>query len=158
MGLGQPEVTTLEFYFHDRVSGPNKTAVLITAPSTNYSTFFGQLRMIDDPFTYGPDMSSGIVGRAQGMYGGADLNAVGLVMALNFVFKVGPHNGSTLSMLGHNAAFDKVREMPIVGGTGEFQFATGFARASTISLSDKGNAVVHYNVTVFHYPQAAFGF
>ncbi|CAA0842796.1 Dirigent protein 21 [Striga hermonthica] len=155
MGLGCPQATNLHFYFHDIVSGPNPTAVRIAAPRANYSMFFGTLVMIDDPLTYGPDMSSGIMGRAQGMYGSADLEVAGLVMVLNFVFTDGDYKGSTLSLLGRNAVMDKVREMPILGGTGKFRFATGYARARTYHWDfTTGDAVVEYHVTVFHYGQA----
>ncbi|GER39937.1 disease resistance-responsive (dirigent-likeprotein) family protein [Striga asiatica] len=155
VGLGFPQVTNITFYFHDIVSGPNPTAVRIAAPKAKYPMFFGGLIMIDDPLTYGPDMSSGIMGRAQGMYGSADLEVSGLVMVLNFVFTEGEHKGSTLSLLGRNAVMDKVREMPILGGTGKFRFATGFAQASTYHLDfTTGDAVVEYHVTVFHFGQA----
>ncbi|KAM0980903.1 hypothetical protein ACFX2J_014023 [Malus domestica] len=73
-------------------------------------------------------------------------------MALNFVFVEGKYNGSTLSVLGRNAVLSAVREMPIVGGSGLFRFARGYAHASTHQFDIKtGDAVVEYNVYVFHY-------
>ncbi|CAA0829919.1 Dirigent protein 23 [Striga hermonthica] len=152
MGLGKPmpkpKVTNLEFYFHDTFSGRNPTAVPIARPKKQFSTLFGTLVMIDDPLTEGPDIGSKAVGRAQGMYGGSDLETMSLTMALNFVFN---EDGSTLSMLGRNPVMEKVREMPIIGGTGKFLMANGFALASTVSANAQGDAVVHYNVTVFQY-------
>merc|ERR1711915_1135544 len=75
-----------------------------------------------------------------------------LLMATTFVFQSGKYNGSTLSMLGKNAVFDQVREMPIVGGSGLFRLSRGYALAHTHSFDPKtGNAVVEYNVTVLHY-------
>ncbi|KAI3683653.1 hypothetical protein L1987_84165 [Smallanthus sonchifolius] len=98
--------------------------------------------MMDDPLTVGPEPGSKLVGRAQGMYASADLKELGLLMVLNYYFTEGKYNGSTLSILGRNSAFTPVREMPVVGGTGIFRFARGYAQAKTHSVDFKrGNAV-----------------
>ncbi|GMH28378.1 hypothetical protein Nepgr_030221 [Nepenthes gracilis] len=73
-------------------------------------------------------------------------------MVLNFAFMEGKYNGSSLSMLGRNAALSGVREMPIVGGSGLFRFARGYAKAKTHTFDVRsGDAVVEYDVYVFHY-------
>ncbi|KAK6117513.1 hypothetical protein DH2020_048733 [Rehmannia glutinosa] len=154
MGLKREKLSHLHFYFHDIVSGRNPTAVRVAGAATTNSsaTGFGFMVMIDDPLTLGPHMGSKIVGRAQGIYGSADLTNVGLLMAMNFVFTEGKFNGSTLSVLGRNAVFSAVREMPIVGGSGVFRFGRGYAEARTHEFNLKtGDAVVEYNVYVFHY-------
>ncbi|CAN1772852.1 Dirigent protein 20 [Linum perenne] len=57
-----------------------------------------------------------------------------------------------LSVLGRNNPFSGVREMPVVGGSGVFRFARGYAQARTHWIDLKsGDAVVEYNVYVFHY-------
>ncbi|XP_021845372.1 dirigent protein 21-like [Spinacia oleracea] len=154
MGLKkQQNLTHLHFYFHDYVQGSNQTALRIAqAPSTNKSSSgFGALVMIDDPLTEGPEHDSKIVGYAQGMYGFADQKQPGLVMVMNYVFVEGEYNGSTLSLLGRNQVMNKVREMSIVGGSGVFRFATGYAQAKTVTLLDKfGASVVEYDVYVQH--------
>ncbi|TXG49794.1 hypothetical protein EZV62_025669 [Acer yangbiense] len=108
------KLTHLHFYFHDIVTAKNPTAVRVAeATMTNASsTFFGAVSMMDDPLTVAPELSSKMVGRAQGIYA----------------------------------------EMPIVGGSGVFRFARGYAQAKTYSWNPKtGNAVVEYNVYVLHY-------
>ncbi|CAI0402585.1 unnamed protein product [Linum tenue] len=152
--LKKEKLSHLRFYFHDIVAGPNPTAVqIVRAPSTNLSsTGFGMVAMIDDPLTAGPEPTSKLVGRAQGIYGSASLGDVGLLMALNFAFVDGKFNGSTLSILGRNAVMSPVREMPVVGGSGVFRFARGYAQARTRKFNLRtGDAVVEYNVYVFHY-------
>ncbi|XP_024038135.1 dirigent protein 22-like [Citrus clementina] len=152
--LRKEKLSHLHFYFHDIVSGKNPTAVRVAqAAMTNHSpTLFGVVVMIDDPLTMEPEPSSRLVGRAQGIYASASQNETGLLMAMNFSFMEGKYNGSTLSVLGRNAVLSTVREMPIVGGSGLFRFARGYAQAKTHAFDPKtGDAVVEYNVYVFHY-------
>ncbi|KAL7147806.1 hypothetical protein ABFS83_06G133100 [Erythranthe nasuta] len=155
MGLKTEKLSHLHFYFHDIVRGQYPTAYRVaeSAITNSSATRFGFVEIIDDPLTVGPNISSKTVGRAQGMYASADLNNLGLLMVLNYVFTEGKFNGSTLSILGRNAVYSAVREMPIVGGSGVFRFARGYARASTheINMQITGVAVVEYNVYVFHY-------
>ena len=73
-------------------------------------------------------------------------------LTMNFAFTEGKYNGSTLTILGRNAVFHKVREMPVIGGSGVFRFARGYAEANTHWIEIKsGDVVVEYNVYVFHY-------
>ncbi|KAK7336679.1 hypothetical protein VNO77_17225 [Canavalia gladiata] len=154
LGLRKEKLSHLHFYFHDIVSGRKPTVVRVAeAHVTNTSsTLFGLVAMIDDPLTVGPEPGSKLVGKAQGIYGSAGQDETSLVMVMNFAFTEGKYNGSTLSILGRNAVFSAVREMPIVGGSGAFRFARGYAQATTHTFDLKtGDAVVEYNVHVFHY-------
>ncbi|KAI5647871.1 hypothetical protein M9H77_33876 [Catharanthus roseus] len=145
-------VTTLQFYFHDILSGRNPTAVQIVPPSRSSTTSFGLLNMVDDPLTIGPDPNSKLVGRARGMYGSAGQTDFGLIMVMSFVFTDGIYDGSSFSLLSINPAGDPVREMAIVGGTGLFRLARGYAIATTYSFDgNTGDAVVGYNVTLATY-------
>ncbi|CAN0927580.1 Dirigent protein 2 [Linum grandiflorum] len=112
-----------------------------TVVKINASNLFGVLVMADDPLTVDPDAGSAVVGRAQGLYGSASLSEPAAVMLLNFAFTE-----------GRNAIFDDVREMPVVGGTGVFRFARGYAEARTYKVDTvKFNVVVEYDVYVSHY-------
>ncbi|KAJ7982292.1 Dirigent protein [Quillaja saponaria] len=145
------KTTHLHFYFHDILDGSNPTAMRIISPPNKSVGGFGTTFMMDDPLTEGPEPDSKIVGRAQGMYALASQHEMGLLMVLNFAFTEGIYNGSALSILGRNPILKKVREMPIVGGSGIFRFARGYALAKTVWLDRKsGDAVVEYNVTVSH--------
>ncbi|CAI0402726.1 unnamed protein product [Linum tenue] len=144
LGLHRKEkLTHLKFYFHDIVSGRNPTAVPVArAAMTNTSrSLFGLVNMMDDPLTVGPKSSSRPVGRAQGIYASASQTELSFLMVLNFAFTE-----------GRNSVFSGVREMPVVGGSGAFRFARGYAQARTHEFDLKtGDAVVEYNVYVFHY-------
>ncbi|CAL9198209.1 dirigent protein 22-like [Musa acuminata AAA Group] len=150
------KLSHLRFYWHDVVSGPDPTAVPVAraaASSTNASgSGFGTVVMIDDPMTVGPELSSRLVGRAQGFYALAAKEETALLMAMNLAFVEGKYNGSTITVLGRNAVFSGVREMPVVGGSGLFRLARGYAQARTYSVNlGTRDAVVEYNVFVMHY-------
>ncbi|KAI9077285.1 hypothetical protein K1719_028485 [Acacia pycnantha] len=153
LGLRKEKLTHLHFYFHDIVSGRKPSAVKVAeALMTNTSsTNFGLEAVVDDPLTTGPELGSKLVGKAQGIYASAAQDDQALLMVLNLVFTGGKYNGSYLSLLGRNTV-RTVREMPIVGGSGLFRFARGFAQGKTYTFDPKtGDAVVEYNVYVFHY-------
>ncbi|CAH8356753.1 unnamed protein product [Eruca vesicaria subsp. sativa] len=148
LGLNQENLTHLHFYFHD-MYGRNPTSVEVAeAAQTNISkTYFGSVFVMDCPLTTHPNISSKRIGYAQGM----TAYELGLLMILHFVFTEGEYNGSTISILGRNLVFENVREMPIVGGSGVFRFARGYAEGKTFQLDVKtGNATLEYNVFVLH--------
>ncbi|WCJ34060.1 Disease resistance-responsive (dirigent-like protein) family protein [Euphorbia peplus] len=108
--------------------------------------------MADNPLTLKPDINSKLVGKAQGFYGSASQSDFDFLMIFNLVFTEGKFNGSSLSLLGHNAIFSGVREMPIVGGSKIFRFARGYALAKTHTFDlTTNNAIVEYDVYVLHY-------
>ncbi|CAF1927786.1 hypothetical protein Bca4012_071400 [Brassica carinata] len=148
----KPEkLTHLHFYFHDVITGDKPTAIRVAAPpgANSSAVSFGVVMIADDPLTEGPDPSSKEVGRAQGMYVSTDMNMLSFTMVFNLVFTEGEFNGSTIAMYGRNPIMSKVREMPIIGGTGVFRFARGYAQARTYKLVGL-NAVVEYNVFIWH--------
>ncbi|ONK77465.1 uncharacterized protein A4U43_C02F6800 [Asparagus officinalis] len=145
------KLSHLHFYYQEVVSGPKPTAIPVTKPLDN-TTLFGMITVIDNRLTQGPSPNSTELGRAQGMHAGSAQGEAGLLMAMNLYFTEGKYNGSVLTILGRNPVMHPVREMPVVGGSGLFRFATGFALVKTYFFdSEKGDAVVEYNVTVMHY-------
>ncbi|CAN1278034.1 Dirigent protein 7 [Linum perenne] len=145
LGLAREKQTHLHFYFHDIITAPpTRTAYplnLDVVAKINSSTLFGMLVMADEPLTLEPSINSTLVGRAQGMYGSASLMDAAFFMVFNFAFS---H--------GRNAIFDDVREMPIIGGTGAFRFARGYAVAKRIVLDFNALLVVReLDVYVSHY-------
>ncbi|KVH90884.1 Plant disease resistance response protein [Cynara cardunculus var. scolymus] len=76
-----------------------------------------------------------MVGRAQGLYGVASQEETSMLVAMNFMFTTGKYNGSTLMVFGRNPVYQKVREMPVVGGSGLFRFAS--VQARTYGLNTK---------------------
>ncbi|CAK9178705.1 unnamed protein product [Ilex paraguariensis] len=151
-GFKKEKLSHFCIYWHDIVSGRSPTSVSVTQPSINSSTGFGVMNMIDNPLTEGPELSSKLVGRAQGFYASASQQEIGLIMAMNFAFIEGKYNGSTITVLGRNSVFNKVREMPVIGGSGLFRFARGYVQARTHTFDiNTGDATVKYDCYVMHY-------
>ncbi|KAK4441026.1 Dirigent protein 19 [Sesamum alatum] len=144
------KLSRFRVYWHDIIGGRNPTSVQVVRSPTHNG--FGTVNMIDNPLTLGPELSSKLVGKAQGFYALASQEELGLLMTMNFVFTEGKYNGSTIAVLGRNAVFNEVREMPVIGGSGLFRFARGYVQARTHTLDAKtGDATVEYNVYVMHY-------
>ncbi|XP_057518047.1 dirigent protein 23-like [Amaranthus tricolor] len=150
---GHEQKTTLQFYFHETAHGKAQSLVKIAQrQETNLtSNPFGELYMADNPITVSPDPNSLHVGQAQGMYGVASKEELSLIMALTYNFVEGVYNGSSISLLCRNPIMESIREFPVVGGTGLFRMARGYALAQTYLWNhDTGIVIVGYNVTVFH--------
>ncbi|XP_010999586.1 PREDICTED: dirigent protein 22-like [Populus euphratica] len=151
---GMEKKTGLHFYFHDISSGKNRTSTTIAQPlnMTATASFFGSTSRADVLLREGPEPTSKLVGRALGIYAFASQHNAVLLMVMNFAFVDGIYNGSSLSILGRKAIFDIVREMPVVGGSGVFRLARGYALEKTFSFNLKaGVAVIEYNVSVVHF-------
>ncbi|KAK7285433.1 hypothetical protein RJT34_20206 [Clitoria ternatea] len=158
LGFREEKLTHIRFFFHEVVTSSKPSIVIATEPlrgKSNCPLPFGSLVVMEDALTIGPELESKQVGKAQGFYistaqtEGTELE---LVMGMTYAFTEGEFNGSTLSVLGRNVIISEVREMPIIGGTGAFRFARGFVRAKSVKVDYlKGDAVVEYNVYVFHY-------
>ncbi|XP_030453253.1 dirigent protein 22-like [Syzygium oleosum] len=148
------KLTRFLVYVHDQNAGSNATTVNVAqASTTNQSaTSFGLVGIFDDALTMGPEMSSKNLGRLQGMVAFASRTEVAVLMSMNFVFTKGKYNGSSLTVVGRNLLFSKVREMPIVGGTGLFRLARGYVQTSTYLFDpNTGLLVLVYDFSVYHY-------
>nr|GFD35528.1 dirigent protein 23-like [Tanacetum cinerariifolium] len=96
--------------------------------------------------------NSKLIGHARGMYGQAAQNDLGLIMVLTYGFIDGIYKDSSFSLLSLNPAMQAVREMTIVGGTGLFRLARGYALAQTYWIDPTtGDAIVGYNATIVTY-------
>ncbi|MED6163502.1 hypothetical protein PIB30_080539 [Stylosanthes scabra] len=144
----------LEFYWQDIVGGSNATAINVVQPLAKWAqtTLFGEIRVLDNPLTSEPSLSSKVLGRVQGIYVGESQTEPVLFMAGTLVFYEGRFNGSTIHIIARNVVLDKVRENTIVGGTGVFRFAKGYAEARTVTYNAKtGDSTVQYDVYVYHH-------
>ncbi|KAL2477083.1 Dirigent protein 23 [Forsythia ovata] len=148
---GIEKTTTLQIFIQDELGGKNKTVweVARSNITADSPTLFGQVRVVDDLITAGPNKTSEKIGRAQGLITSADLKENALAMNLNFAFTGGQYNGSTLCVLGRNPIDHEYRELAIVGGTGLFRMARGYAITNTYSYDvETEYGVLEYNIYV----------
>ncbi|KAK4437658.1 Dirigent protein 11 [Sesamum alatum] len=152
----------IRFYVQDLLAGENKTVYEVATASitADSPTDFGQVRVLDDLVTAEPDYYSTPVARAQGLITYADLRVAALAMNMNFVFTTGFLSGSTICILGRNQIDLPEREVAVVGGTGYFRNAGGYAITKTYSYdAEKEYGVLEYTlyVTVPTWPSMAAG-
>ncbi|KAG6413507.1 hypothetical protein SASPL_126220 [Salvia splendens] len=147
---GKEKVVKLHFYVQDlRIGHVNATVFEVAKASiTPTNPFaFGSVHVLDDLVTEGPAFNSRALGRTQGLTTNADLSTFGIAMNLNFYFYAGRFNGSSLSILGRNHVTDPARELPVVGGTGAFRYARGYAIQTTYSMDPVTSyAVLEYTI------------
>ncbi|KAK7829572.1 dirigent protein 23 [Quercus suber] len=71
------------------LKNPSAVEVAEASKTKKSPTLFGLVNIFDDPLTKGPEPTSKLVGRAQGVYGPAGQQEVGLPLARNLVSTVG---------------------------------------------------------------------
>uniref|UniRef100_A0A7N0SYE4 Dirigent protein n=1 Tax=Kalanchoe fedtschenkoi TaxID=63787 RepID=A0A7N0SYE4_KALFE len=149
--------TEMTFYMHDwetPTKEENVTNVIIAGkPKTEWDVLtFGSLNAFDDALTAAIDRGSAELGRAHGVYVNTALDGSDLHMMVSFLFTNRAYNGSTIEIRGANRLLQASREVSIVSGTGRFRLARGWASIESASLDfPKSNAVLRWNLTVFHY-------
>ncbi|KAI3966062.1 hypothetical protein MKW92_040599 [Papaver armeniacum] len=153
-GIETQKITRLHLFLHDMVSGKNPSAVKVADHSNTYNSpgYFGFVAIADDILTEGPEPTSKAIGRAQGLIAFASREEFAEVMSMSFVFTDGEFKGSSVSILGRNPILQSVREMPIIGGTGSFRFARGFAVSKTHWVNVTTHDLIEeYHLTIMHY-------
>lgn len=146
--LGAEKVGKIHFYVHDVVAGPDQTVYEVAHSfiTSSSATSFGQVRVADDKMTVSADPSSLEIGRVQGLTTSADLTTPALAVNLNFYFTAGRAKGSSVLISGRNDITNKKQvEYPVVGGTGIFRYARGYAVASE---TEQGGGVFEYTLHV----------
>ncbi|KAG0497082.1 hypothetical protein HPP92_001773 [Vanilla planifolia] len=146
----------IHFFIHDKISGPNATAIKVgtnpNPPRSETGLDFASVFVVDDLMTVGPDPSSRAVGRARGFYTVSSLSGSDLYFSVHAVFTDGIYKGGTLAVVARDAILEPIRELPIVGGTGVFRLARGFAFMKTHAFDTKtGNAVLEVDAYVLHH-------
>nr|CAD1824548.1 unnamed protein product [Ananas comosus var. bracteatus] len=141
------DMTHLHFYMHDILGGSNPTAVEIvkgpialpSVPGIN----FGNLIVIDDALTEGPELSSRPIGRAQGFYMSTAFQEASVLLSVNFVLAAdGPYNGSVVSVQGRDPIAAPVRELSVVGGTGSSEWLVGTCSGRRHGVNDTNDEAI----------------
>ncbi|ONK66483.1 uncharacterized protein A4U43_C06F8640 [Asparagus officinalis] len=124
--------THLHLYFHEINGGPNSTTTPIT-PLNSSSSGFGGVVAIDDKLRKGPQATSKLIGRVQGLLVAVSQEELVFLMNTNFVFVDGKYTGSSLAVYGRAVFASETREWSIIGGTGQFRLARGYVVGKKLS-------------------------
>lgn len=150
--------THLHFYMHDEYTGPNPTAALIVpgrplllpnnATGTS-SRQFGDIAVMNNALTEGPQRGSPRVGTAQGFTVRVAERGSVNALSLHLVMEAGEHAGSSLVVNSRVDTDLAVRESVIVGGTGRFRFARGYAHSRSYNYDLTKGGVVEIDVYLY---------
>lgn len=149
---GNLKETELTVYFQNRPSGPKATSVAIAGIPGQDWTYgkFGTAFATDATMTEGFDRKTAEIGRGQGMFLTSAKDGTSLTLLLSIVFTDKEYKGSTLQIQGADHQFENPREVAVVGGTGQFRSARGYATFESFRVS-KSHVVSRCNVTIEHY-------
>ncbi|KAL8091326.1 hypothetical protein AgCh_040430 [Apium graveolens] len=87
---------------------------------------FGTMTVIDDELTEGHELGSRLLGKAQGFYVFSSGDGNCQTMAITTMFKDGGYSDS-LSFFGVHRTVVSESQLAIMGGTGKYVNAKGFA-------------------------------
>jgi len=125
------------------VNGGNQNIPYVNAgdlPSgvTLQNLLFGTTTVIDDELTEGHEIGAGVIGRAQGFYVASSQDGTSKTIVLMAMFE-GPEapHGDTLSFFGVHRMAAPESHIAIIGGTGKYENAKGFAAIQTLHPGDQ---------------------
>ncbi|PWZ08035.1 Dirigent protein 9 [Zea mays] len=125
-------------------NGGNKNIPFVNAgdlPSgaTLQNLLFGTTTVIDDELTEGHELGAGVVGRAQGFYVASSQDGTSKTIVLTAMFEgpEAPHGGDTLSFFGVHRMAAPESHIAVIGGTGKYENAKGFAAIQTLHPGDE---------------------
>nr|XP_027060791.1 dirigent protein 2-like [Coffea arabica] len=108
---------------------------------------FGTVFIVDNFLTQSISPRSALVGRLQGLVAVASLDNINLELAFMIMFTNGKYNGITVEIKAIVIQSMDVNEVAIVGGTKQFQYATGYITFETVrSVGDYivGSLIQHW--------------
>ncbi|GMG98226.1 hypothetical protein Nepgr_000066 [Nepenthes gracilis] len=115
---------------------PVVNSAQLSAGMTIQKLMFGTLTVIDDQLTEGHDLSSGLVGKSQGFYIVSSVDGTSQTMAFTALFESGGYVDSLCFFGVHQTAVSE-SQLAIMGGTGKYVNAKGFATMTTLPAVDQ---------------------
>ncbi|EEF31404.1 dirigent protein 24 [Ricinus communis] len=135
-------------------SQPFVTAGQLPAGSIQ-KLMFGSITVIDDELTEGHELGSAVLGKAQGFYLASSLDGTSHTMAFSIILHNGDAHhdavGDTISFFGVHRTASPESQIAVIGGTGKYENAKGYATVETIPQVDQHttdgvDTVMHFTV------------
>ncbi|KAK6929288.1 Dirigent protein [Dillenia turbinata] len=155
---GQPTTVIQNNGNNNQVGGNNQpfvTAGQLPAGATLQQLLFGSITVIDDELTETHELGSAVLGKAQGFYLSSSIDGSSHTMALTTLFHNGDHEEDTLSFFGVHRTASLESQIAIVGGTGKYENAKGYATIQTLHqgdqhITDGVDTIIQFNVYLTH--------
>ncbi|XP_059660686.1 dirigent protein 25-like [Cornus florida] len=141
-GLGGSTTNVIQNNGNNDVNGGSRFPILnggqLPAGSTIQKLMFGTMTVFDDELTEGHELGSGLVGKAQGFYVASSEDGSSQAMAFTAMFVSGSYVDS-LSFFGVHRTAASESQLAIMGGTGKYVNAKGFATLKTFPATNQHN-------------------
>lgn len=135
-----------QFFYAETYVPPFQTAFNVT--TLNNTSGFGTIRVNDNFLVDKQGVGATTIGRGQGFSVVSSLDGTTFTTTQTFIFTAGTYNGSTLTVVGRSSsAINSVSEIPVVGGTGQFRLASGYA-LNKVLFSNSNLTVVQVDLFV----------
>ncbi|KAK8671676.1 hypothetical protein V6N13_038263 [Hibiscus sabdariffa] len=135
-GLGGNTQAMLQNSGNNNGGFPALVGGQLPAGSALQKLMFGTMTVIDDELTAGHELGSEFLGKAQGFYVASSVDGTSQTMAFTAMFQSG-HYADTLSFFGVHRIGVSESHLSIMGGTGKYVNARGFAIVKTLPASNQ---------------------
>ncbi|KAI9118768.1 hypothetical protein K1719_010213 [Acacia pycnantha] len=110
----------------------------LPAGMTLQKLMFGTMTVFDDELTEGHELGSGMVGKAQGFYMASAVDGTSQVLAFTAMFE---ENGyvDSISLFGVHRTQVSESHLALMGGTGKYLNAKGYAIVKALPVTGEGN-------------------
>ncbi|XP_061364830.1 dirigent protein 24-like [Gastrolobium bilobum] len=133
---------------------PFVSAGNLPAGFTLQKLMFGSVTVIDDQLTEGHELDSTVIGRAQGFYMASSLDGSSQTIVLTVMVHGGEHQDGledTISLFGVHRTASPESEIAVIGGTGKYENARGYAALETLLKEDQHttdgvDTILNFNV------------
>ena len=136
---------------NDKDNTPSVNAGDLPSTATPQNVLFGTTTIIDEDLTEGHELGAAVVGSAQGFHVTSSRDGASRTVVLTAVFGGGQVHGDTLSFVGVHRMAAPASHITIIGGTGKYQNAMGFAAIQTLrpheqQTTDGGKSLLQFDV------------
>ncbi|KAK7839469.1 dirigent protein 24 [Quercus suber] len=149
-GIGPQSSTTFQNSGNNVVTNGGNSQPFVTAgqlPSgaSLQKLMFGSLTVFDDELTEGHELGSAVVGKAQGFYLASSLDGTSQTIAVTLLLSHGggqQHHDQTvvedaISFFGVHRTASHESQIAVVGGTGKYENAKGYATLGSLHQEDQ---------------------
>jgi hypothetical protein len=136
--VSAPKESRLTLHVHEIRGPPKPTLIAAAGPGANDLTKigFGSFLVFDNEIRDGPDRGSALLGRERGYGPISDLKGEqGIQLTSTMFFNPQSRYNGTLSFHGNVGGPNPITELLVLGGTGDFRGAKGYALVETLKAT-----------------------